>query len=58
MADPYEHVAALADKLRRSGPQGITLGHTMVVWVKSCWLCDETRDDAQVIMDAFPRDFA
>lgn len=57
MADPHEHVAALADKVRRSGPNGTTLGHTLVEWTRQCWRDERTRDDAQVIMDAFPRDF-
>lgn len=57
MSDPHEHVTALADKLRRSGPAGITLGQTMIEWTKQCWRDERYREDAKTIMDAFPYEF-
>jgi hypothetical protein len=57
MSEPHEHVAALADKLRRTGHTGITLGFTMIAWTRQCWRDPRYRDDAQVVMDNFKRDF-
>lgn len=57
MAEPSSHISALADTLRRKGPEGISLSHTLVQWTKECWRHESSRADAEVIMNAFPREF-
>ncbi|MFT4076864.1 MAG: hypothetical protein QM647_15165 [Asticcacaulis sp.] len=56
MAEAAEHIAALADIIRRRGPTGMSLGHQTIAWTKQCWRNDATREDAEIIMQAFPRE--